>query len=59
MYDLPIDCPYPIEELIPYILKDKKIKQNHLHLVVVTQLGEATIQPILVSQLQKYLEELL
>ena len=57
-YDLPFESPYNLNELIPYLLKDKKIQKTKLHFIVVEKLGEATIKPIMLTKLKQYLEEL-
>lgn len=59
LYDLPTDCPYSLEELIPYIHSDKKVTKNYLNFVIVDHLGEASIKPVLLDDLSNYLEELL
>lgn len=58
-FDLPYKLPYLLEELIPYITKDKKVHDKSLHFVIVEELGQATIKPIPLEKLYDYLEEIL
>lgn len=45
-YHLPIQDDVPEEKLLPYIKIDKKKKNDTLHLIVVNEIGKATIQKI-------------
>lgn len=56
-FNLPIDLPYSIDELIPYIVKDKKIHKDVLHFVEVDAIGKAKIVPIALESISTYLKE--
>lgn len=58
-FDLPYTLPYPLKELVPYILKDKKVHDKFLHFVLVETLGQAIIKPIPIEKVQEYLEEII
>lgn len=58
-FDLPYQSPYPIEDLLPYIIRDKKISKKYLNLVIVNTLGEAEITPVSLDKINQYLEGLL
>lgn len=58
-FDLPHTLPYSIEELLPYLTKDKKVHKDTLHFVDVENLGHAKIIPVNLDDLRNYLEEIL
>jgi len=57
-FQLPHELPYSLEELLPYLLKDKKVHKKTLHFVDVEVLGQANIIPVSLDKLQNYLEEI-
>ena len=54
-FELPTACPYTFEELENYMSNDKKLKQAHLTLVLVNDIGNAYLQQGKVSDLKNYL----
>lgn len=58
-FDLPYKLPYKLDELLPYITKDKKVYHKALHLVLVEKLGHPIIKPIPIDKVNNYLEEIL
>jgi 3-dehydroquinate synthase len=44
-YELPISCEIPLADLLPIMMRDKKNLNNHLHLVLLHQIGDAYLYP--------------
>ena len=53
-FDLPTDSSYQWNQLMPFMLNDKKLKQEHLSLVIVNNIGDASIKQGHVSDLKLY-----
>jgi len=56
---LPTRCPYPLDELLPYILSDKKRAADDINLVIPRRIGECTLHKIPINALGKFLEHCL
>ena len=56
-YGLPIDVDASAEELIPYISNDKKMRGNHITLVIIEEIGKARLLPLAAEDLPKYIRK--
>ena len=56
-YGLPIDVDASAEELIPYISNDKKMRGNHITLVIIEEIGKARLLPLAGEDLPKYIRK--
>lgn len=54
-YNLNIQYDYDKDELLEYIMKDKKVKNNKLSLILVEELGNALIKPIDLNKMKDYM----
>ncbi len=55
-YALPFDCPYRPEELLAPMLHDKKNFNDKIQFIMLTDIGQNTIRPIAISELEELLE---
>ncbi len=58
-HNLPVDLPYTVESLLPYILKDKKRTGNFIHLILPEAIGRCRIEPLPIEQLRAVLTDAL
>ena len=56
-YGLPTDVDASAEELIPYISNDKKMRGNHITLVIIEEIGKARLLPLAAEDLPKYIRK--
>ena len=56
-YGLPIDVDASAEELIPYISNDKKMRGNHITLVIIEEIGKARLLSLAAEDLPKYIRK--
>ena len=54
-YSLDTECPYPVEELEPYIANDKKSKGDAVELVLVREFGRCELRVVPLSEINEYL----
>ena len=56
-YGLPTDVDASAEDLIPYISNDKKMRGNHITLVIIEEIGKARLLPLAAEDLPKYIRK--
>ena len=56
-YGLPTDVDASAEDLIPYISNDKKMRGNHITLVIIEEIGKARLLPLTAEDLPKYIRK--
>ena len=56
-YGLPTDVDASAEDLIPYISNDKKMRGNHITLVIIEDIGKARLLPLAAEDLPKYIRK--
>jgi 3-dehydroquinate synthase len=54
-YDLPTSYEYNPDDLLKYIVTDKKVKKEKLNLIVIETPGNPLIKPIIINEIRKYL----
>lgn len=52
---LPVECPYPLKELIPYLLSDKKRKGGRITLVLPARMGASVLHDMPLDALETFL----
>ena len=55
--DMPTDVEFTVEELIPYITKDKKFDGEKISLIQVDTVGKAYIKEVDLNWMKRHLEE--
>jgi 3-dehydroquinate synthetase len=58
-YHLPVDIETDYEKVFNVLKMDKKRSKNEMNFILLTKIGHAVIQPILLDTLQKQLKEIL
>jgi 3-dehydroquinate synthetase len=58
-YRLPTDCPWPASQLMGAIHSDKKRLAGKLYFILLKQIGEAVLNPMDPSELEKILDEVI
>ena len=53
-YGLPTDVDASAEDLIPYISNDKKMRGNHMTLIILKEIGKGRLLPLAAEDLPKY-----
>ena len=56
-YGLPIDVDASAEDLIPYISNDKKMRGNHMTLIILKEIGKGRLLPLDAEELPKYIRK--
>lgn len=56
-YGLPVDVDASAEDLIPYISNDKKMRGNHMTLIILKEIGKGRLLPIEAEELPKYIRK--
>ncbi len=54
---LPVECPYPVAELVPYLLADKKRKGDAITLVLPERIGACVLHAMPVDALPAFLAQ--
>ncbi|MBO4410822.1 MAG: 3-dehydroquinate synthase [Lachnospiraceae bacterium] len=55
-YELPTEIPFRMEELLPHLLRDKKIRGEVLNLVIPERIGRCVVHPVELRQVGDWLE---
>lgn len=53
-YDMPTDCEYPPNKLLDVIKNDKKVAHGGINLIVLEQIGKATIHNVSLEKLEEF-----
>lgn len=56
-YGLPVDVDASAADLIPYISNDKKMRGNHMTLIILKEIGKGRLLPIEAEELPKYIRK--
>ena len=56
-YGLPVDVDASAEDLIPYISNDKKMRGNHMTLIILKEIGKGRLLPLEAEELPKYIRK--
>ena len=56
-YGLPTDVDASAEDLIPYISNDKKMRGNHMTLIILKEIGKGRLLPLAAEDLPKYIRK--
>lgn len=56
-YGLPVDVTASAEELLPYISNDKKMRGNHMTLIILKAIGQCRLLPLAAEDLPKYIRK--
>lgn len=56
-YGLPVDVDASAKDLIPYISNDKKMRGNHMTLIILKEIGKGRLLPLEAEELPKYIRK--
>ena len=57
-YDLPISCDAKTDQLMPFILHDKKMQKDKISGILVNEIGSFAIREISPEEMKEYMEEM-
>lgn len=53
-FNLPVDCPYNLKQMLTFLMSDKKIRNGKINFVFLTDIGKADIFPIDKNQIENF-----
>lgn len=53
-FNLPVECPYSLKQMLTFLMSDKKIRDGKVNFVFLTETGKADIFPVDKSQIVNY-----